>query len=83
MIFCSVKFKNERGNHMERLSTDKLYSEVDLTKAYINGLECAVVVLEKAFDLNYFRQQVIIKSLKNVIRKHKLRAVRSQLLMGK
>jgi hypothetical protein len=66
-------------NHMERLSTDKLYSEVDLSKAYINGLECAVVVLEKAFDLNYFGQQVMIKFLKKVLCKQKVKALISQL----
>jgi|WetSurMetagenome_2_1015567.scaffolds.fasta_scaffold1434162_1 hypothetical protein len=63
---------------MEKISSERLYSEVDLNKAYINGLECAVVVLEKAFSLNYRGQQVIIKSLKQVLRKQKMRAVISQ-----
>jgi hypothetical protein len=68
---------------MEKISSERLYSEIDLNKAYINGLECAVVILEKAFNLNYRGQHVMIKSLKNVVRKQKLKAVRSQLLMGK
>jgi hypothetical protein len=63
---------------MEKISSERLYSEIDLNKAYINGLECAVVLLEKAFSLNYHGQQLMIKSLKKVLRKHKLRAVISQ-----
>jgi hypothetical protein len=63
---------------MEKISSERLYSEIDLNKAYINGLECAIVVLEKAFSLNYRGQEVMIKSLKKVLRKNKLRAVISQ-----
>jgi hypothetical protein len=63
---------------MEKISSERLYSEIDLNKAYINGLECAVVILEKAFSLNYGGQQIMIKSLKKILRKHKLRAVISR-----
>jgi len=59
---------------MERISFEKLYPEIDLDKAYIHGLECAVVVLEKAINLSYSGQRVMIESLKKVAHEHKLKA---------
>jgi hypothetical protein len=66
-------------NGMGQLSTERLYSTADLNKAYINGLECAVVVLEKAIDLSYDGQRVMIKSLKKIVHRHKIRAVMRKL----
>jgi hypothetical protein len=60
---------------MERIASERLYSEIDLDKAYINGLECAIVVLEKVIGLNYDGQRVMIKSLKKIIRKHKINTI--------
>jgi len=59
--------------------SERFYSEIDIDKAYIHGLECAVVVLEKAISLNYSGQQIMIKTLKKVLRKYKIRAIISQL----
>ncbi len=59
----------------EKISSEKLYSEIDLDKAYIDGLECAVVVMEKAINLSYSGQRMMLESLKKVVYEHKMKAV--------
>jgi hypothetical protein len=56
------------------MSSEKLYTEIDLEKAYIHGLECAVAVLEKAINLSYPGQRMMLESLKKVVNEHKLKA---------
>jgi hypothetical protein len=53
---------------------EHLYSERDLEKAYIHGLETAVVVLEKAIGMNQPGQIILLNSLKKMIIDHKVKA---------
>jgi hypothetical protein len=57
------------------LHPKKLYSEKDLAKAYIDGLECAIVVMEKAINLSYTGQRLMLESLKKVVYEYKMKAV--------
>jgi hypothetical protein len=60
---------------MDKISSEHLYSAIDLNKAYLNGLECAVAVMEKVIALDYNRQRAIIKSLEKLVRKYKMKAI--------
>lgn len=75
----NIEIIKRRKITTERISSEKLYSKIELDEAYINGLECAVVVLEQAIDLNYRDQTLMIECLKEVVLKHKTRAVIEQM----
>jgi len=64
---------------MERKSFERLYSERDINKAYIEGLECSVAIMEKVINLDCKGQREIIRSLEKTIRKYKIKAVISRM----
>jgi hypothetical protein len=73
MIICC--FFTFIFNSRSPFASKKLYSEKDLDKAYIDGLECAIVVMEMAINLSYTGQRIMIESLKKVVSEHKMKAV--------
>ena len=56
---------------MENKHSELPYLKIDVEKAYIMGLESAVVVLEKSIGLSPEGQREMVESLKKMIQKEK------------